>query len=70
VKQTNNIISSNRSKIAKYNYNKAHSKIVDVITECGKDNYYKYIYKYLDDKQTGRSVENFIEHLNRYEKEL
>lgn len=69
VKQTNNIVSPNRSKITEDNYMKAQSKIVDAITEYGKDNYYEYISKYLDDKQDGRSVENFIEHLNRYEKE-
>jgi hypothetical protein len=70
VKETNNIISPSRSKIKESNYDKAFNKISYILVSLGFDNYNECIGRYLIDKPDGRSIENFIEHLNRYEKEL
>ena len=67
VRQVNNIISPNRRKITEENYYKALDKFEAVKSEYNTSELNKYIDEYLDEKGKGKSVENFIEYIKRYE---
>ena len=70
VKQINKIISPSRSKITEDNYLKASDKFDSIISELDIDHLNEFIGKYMQDKSEGRSVENFIGHLERYERSM
>ena len=67
-KWTNDYLDTGRRKITKENFELCNSRVYKSYIAFEKDYYIKFMNQYIQDKSEGRSVENFIGHLERYEK--
>jgi len=67
-KWTNDYLDTGRRKITKENFELCNSRLYKSYISFEKDYYIKFMNQYIQDKSEGRSVENFIGHLERYEK--